>query len=78
MPDSLCLTVLKKFADLFAEFLLIFLQILQFFRALGGGVSSLARPDPTRLKNCRICRLKSAEILQTFLKLSGTLCQALW
>ena len=35
MPDSLCLTVLKNVADLFAEFVLIFAKVLQLFRALG-------------------------------------------
>ncbi len=43
------------------------MQILEFFRALGpsgtrGGPGPVA--VPIRLKNCRICKLKSAEILQ--------------
>ena len=44
VPDRVCLTALKKFA----EFLLIFLQILQFFRALGQAGPGGSPPSPTR------------------------------
>ena len=88
MPDSLCLTVLKKFADLFAEILLLFLQILQLFRALG--LSRTQGPPrvpegPKALNNRRICRKicrNSANKSANFFKavrhtLSGTVVKML-
>ena len=86
VPDSLCLTVLKKFADLFAEFLLIFLQILQFFRALGPSgtwAGPGAVPPPKRLQNLQIkISRNSANKSANFFKavrhrLSGTVVKML-
>ena len=60
VPDRVCLTALKKFADLFAEFLLIL--ICRFCNFLGGtgwarGEHPWSRPVPAGdLKTCRICR----------------------
>ena len=55
VPDSLCLIVLKKLADLFAEFLLIFLQILQVFRDLGPSgtrpLGPVGAQGPKKLQN---------------------------
>ena len=81
VPDRVCLTALKKFA----EFLLIFLQILQFFRALGLSRTQGALPGPRAVpppKKLQNLQIKISRISANFFKtvrhrLSGTVVKIL-